>query len=82
MGKTQQGNLKLTVKLENPEDFEQLFEEGKELKRGWLMKRNPWFVNQKRLFILTNHPKLMYFKDEQTLRGEISLDADTKAKKV
>lgn len=70
------------VKLENPEDFEQLFEEGKELKRGWLMKRNPWFVNQKRLFILTNHPKLMYFKDEQTLRGEITLSEETKAKKI
>lgn len=70
------------VRLENPEDFNRLFEEGKELKRGWLMKRNPWFMNQKRLFILTNHPKLMYFKDEQTLRGEINLEKDTKAKKI
>ncbi|CAI2363276.1 unnamed protein product [Moneuplotes crassus] len=70
------------VKLQNPEDFNQLFEAGKELKRGWLMKRNPWFVNQKRLFILTNHPKLMYFKDEQTMRGEIKLNSDCKAKKI
>jgi len=70
------------VKLENPEDFEQLFKDGKEVKRGWLMKRNPWFINQKRLFILTNKPKLLYFKNENTLRGEIVIDAETKAKKV
>jgi len=46
------------------------------------MKRNPWFMNQKRLFILTSQPKLMYFKDENTLRGEIKLDSDTVAKKI
>ncbi|CAI2363704.1 unnamed protein product [Moneuplotes crassus] len=70
------------VKLQSPEEFEQLFEEGKELKRGWLMKRNPWFINQKRLFILTNHPKLMYFKDEETLRGEILLKQNCEARKI
>mmetsp|Transcript_17181 Transcript_17181/g.19868 ORF Transcript_17181/g.19868 Transcript_17181/m.19868 type:complete len:83 (+) Transcript_17181:884-1132(+) len=46
------------------------------------MKRNPWFVNQKRLFILTNQPRLMYFKDENTFRGEILLTKDTVAKKI
>jgi 3-phosphoinositide dependent protein kinase-1 len=71
-----------SVKLEKPEDFQKLFKESKELKRGWLMKRNPWFVNQKRLFILTNQPRLMYFKDENTFRGEILLDRDTVAKKI
>lgn len=71
-----------SVKLEQPEDFEKLFEKSKEIKRGWLMKRNPWFVNQKRLFILTNQPRLMYFKDENTFRGEIMLSKNTVAKKI
>lgn len=72
----------VNVKLERPEDFEKLFEQSKEIKKGWLMKRNPWFVNQKRLFILTNQPRLMYFKDENTFRGEILLTKDTVATKV
>jgi len=70
------------VKLNGPEDFEKLFDNSQELKRGFLMKRNPWFVNQKRLFILTNHPKLMYFKDENTYRGEIMMTKETVAKKI
>lgn len=70
------------IVLKQPEDFEKLFEQSKEIKRGYLMKRNPWFVNQKRLFILTNQPRLMYFKDENTYRGEIILSKDTRAKKI
>lgn len=72
----------VSIPLQKPEDFEKLFEASKELKRGWLMKRNPWFVNQKRLFILTNQPRLMYFKDENTFRGEILLTKDSVAKKI
>lgn len=71
-----------SVKLEQPEDFERLFQKSVEIKRGFLMKRNPWFINQKRLFILTNQPRLMYFKDENTFRGEIILTKDTVAKKI
>lgn len=71
-----------SVRLEQPEDFERLFQKSVEIKRGLLMKRNPWFINQKRLFILTNQPRLMYFKDENTFRGEIILTKDTEAKKI
>jgi len=71
-----------SVKLEQPEDFEKLFEKSKEIKRGWLMKRNPWFIHQSRLFILTNQPRLMYFKDENTFKGEIILNKETKVVKV
>jgi len=71
-----------SVKLDTPEDFETLFEKSKEIKRGYLLKRNPWLVNQNRLFILTNQPRLMYFKDESTFRGEIPLSKDTECKKI
>lgn len=67
----------VNVVLNGAEDFEKLFENSKEIKRGWLMKRNPWLVHQNRLFILTNQPRLMYFKDENNFRGEIPLSADT-----
>jgi 3-phosphoinositide dependent protein kinase-1 len=72
----------INVKLEKPEDFAQLFDNSKQIKKGYLMKRNPWFMNQKRLFILTDQPKLMYFKDETNFRGFIPLTKDTKAKKI
>lgn len=79
---TSERQSEINVKLNGTGDFEKLFSKGKELKRGWLMKRNPWFVNQKRLFILTDEPKLMYLKDEENLRGEIPLSSDTLAKKI
>jgi hypothetical protein len=70
------------VELKSPGDFDKLLDKGKEVMKGYLMKRNPWFVNQKRLFILTSHPKILYFKDDKNLRGEIQLSKGTKAKKV
>ena len=72
----------VNVELKTPEDFNKLFDKGKEVMKGYLMKRNPWFVNQKRLFILTSHPKLIYFKDDKNLRGEIRIWRGTKVKKV
>lgn len=72
----------VNVELKSPEDFNKLFSNAKEVMKGYLMKRNPWFVNQKRLFILTSHPKLIYFKDDKNLRGEIILSKGTKVKKV
>jgi hypothetical protein len=72
----------VNVELKSAEDFNKLFDNAKEVMKGYLMKRNPWFVNQKRLFILTSHPKLIYFKDDKNLRGEIILSKGTKVKKV
>jgi hypothetical protein len=72
----------VSVPLAGEDDFEKLMNSSTEIKRGFLMKRNPWLVNQNRLFILTNQPRLMYFKDENTFRGEIPLSAETICKKI
>jgi hypothetical protein len=45
----------------------------KEVKRGVLKKRNEYFMKQSRLFVLTNEPKLTYYKNETELKGEVLL---------
>lgn len=72
----------VNVVLEGADDFVKLMNNSKELKRGHLMKRNPWLVFQNRLFILTDQPRLTYFKDEDNFRGEIPLSGDTICKKI
>lgn len=61
----------VTYNIRDTMDFNNVMGKGKEIKRGYLMKRNPYYIHQKRLFILTDEPKLMYFLDEDTFKGEI-----------
>lgn len=45
----------------------------KEVKRGNLKKKNQYFMKQVRTFILTNEPKLTYYKNETEYKGEVML---------
>jgi 3-phosphoinositide dependent protein kinase-1 len=89
-GKTE-GNLsespvprqsEVTIDIRRTVDYNNVIGTGTELKRGYLMKRNPYYIHQKRLFILTDEPKLMYFKDEDTFKGDIALDGSTTVSKI
>lgn len=40
----------------------------KELKKGVLKKKNEFYMQQTRTFILTNEPKLRYYKNETEYR--------------
>jgi serine/threonine protein kinase len=72
----------ITYNIRDTMDFNNVMGNGKEIKRGFLMKRNPYYIHQKRLFILTDEPKLMYFLDENTYKGEILLDRSTTVVKI
>eukprot|EP00347_Sterkiella_histriomuscorum_P000106 403377158 len=51
-----------------------------ELKRGFLKKKNRFFMQQIRIFVLTSEPRLKYYKNDNDFRGEISLTSDVVAK--
>ena len=51
----------------------------KEIKRGYLKKKNRFFINQIRIFVLTSEPRLKYYKNENDFRGEIPLTQDVSA---
>lgn len=51
----------------------------KEIKRGYLKKKNRFFINQIRIFVLTSEPRLKYYKNEKDFRGEIPLTSDVSA---
>ena len=53
----------------------------KEVKRGQLKKRNQYYMKQVRTFILTNEPKLTYYKNETELKGEIILSRQVYARR-
>ncbi len=40
----------------------------REIKRGLLKKRNEYYMQQTRTFILTNEPKLRYYKSDSEYR--------------
>lgn len=40
----------------------------KEIKKGILKKRNEWYIQQERTFLLTNEPTLKYYRNETILR--------------
>lgn len=44
----------------------------KELKRGLLKKRNEFYLQQTRTFILTNEPKLRYYKNEEEYKVRLA----------
>jgi hypothetical protein len=52
----------------------------KEIKRGELRKKNRFFMQQTRTFVLTSEPRLKYYKNESDFRGEIPLTNDVVAK--
>ena len=52
----------------------------KEIKRGLLKKKNRFFMQQNRIFILTTEPRLKYYKNDNDFRGEIPLTSDVTAK--
>ena len=51
----------------------------KEIKRGDLKKRNKFFVKQTRTFVLTNEPRIKYYKNKTELRGEVLLTPQVEA---
>ncbi|CDW79266.1 3-phosphoinositide-dependent protein kinase 1 [Stylonychia lemnae] len=53
-----------------------------ELKRGLLKKRNEYFMQQTRTFILTNEPSLKYYKNESQFRGEVRLSRAVYARRT
>lgn len=53
----------------------------KEVKRGHLKKKNQYFMKQVRTFILTNEPKLTYYKNETEYKGEVILSRQVYARR-
>eukprot|EP00347_Sterkiella_histriomuscorum_P001996 403369877 len=64
-----------SIRKENRENILNL----KEIKRGQLKKKNRFFINQNRIFVLTNEPRLRYYKTEREFRGEIPLTHEVSA---
>ena len=51
-----------------------------QIKKGFLKKKNRFFMNQIRIFVLTSEPRLKYYKNETDFRGEIPLTNQVSAK--
>ncbi|CDW79872.1 agc pdk1 protein kinase [Stylonychia lemnae] len=58
----------------------EMMQQIKELKKGLLKKKNRFYMQQQRIFILTSEPRLKYYKNDADFRGEISLTQDVVAK--
>lgn len=57
---------KTTVKrVKVPEESEKIV---LEIKRGFLKKKNEWFIQQTRTFVLTNEPRLRYYRNQDDYR--------------
>jgi hypothetical protein len=50
--------------------------------QGQLKKRNPYFMNQERIFKLYSDGKIEYYKDAKDLRGTLYLSRKTKIVKT
>eukprot|EP00347_Sterkiella_histriomuscorum_P007491 403348718 len=52
-----------------------------DIKRGLLKKRNEYYIQQTRSFVLTNEPTLKYYKNDNNYRGEIVLSRGVYARR-
>ena len=63
---------KITLKDLNIEKMLQI----KEIKRGLLKKKNRFYMQQIRTFVLTSEPRLKYYKNETEFKGEITYGSE------